>query len=269
MEACGKKDIKVIVLDRPNPIGGDLVEGNVLEAKFSSFVGRHEIPMRHGLTMGEIAKMALKFFNSTCELEVVTMLNWQRSMGWEKTGLPWVMPSPNLPVAIGSYPYVGTVLFEGVDISEGRGTTRPLEIVGHPAIEPFSWTENLQKRALQDGLEGFILRPVVFCPTFQKFAGKQCGGIHIHPTNLSTFKPWRLGQFLLREFKRTLGHDFKWSMRPYEYQFEGHAIDFINASDAPRLWVDGLGSMKELEQIETRGMAQYIDKRHQILLYRA
>ena len=267
MEECGKRDINVVVLDRPNPIDGEIIEGNLLEPKFQSFVGRFAIPMRHALTMGEMGLLCQKFFGVDCAYEVVPMLGWKRTMSWEDTNLPWVMPSPNLPTAIGCYPYVGTVLFEGVDISEGRGTTRSLEIVGHPKIEPFSWLEELTPKLQADGLEGFSLRPLVFNPTFQKFAGKSCGGFHIHPTNLKTFRPWQLGQWLLREFKLKLGPDFSWSKRPYEYQFEGYPIDFINGSDGPRLWVEKNGDIGELQNLEKKSLAPYLAQREKVLLY--
>ena len=133
LEACAEKKIKVIILDRPNPIGGEIVEGNILSSGFKSFVGLHPIPMRHGLTIGEMGKLInTHFIQTPCQLEVVKMENWGRDMFWSNTQKEWILPSPNLPTWEGTISFVGSVLFEGTNVSEGRGTTRSLEIIGHP-----------------------------------------------------------------------------------------------------------------------------------------
>jgi uncharacterized protein YbbC (DUF1343 family) len=145
LEACQKKGIEVVILDRPNPIDAQTLEGNVLKPEFTSFVGRHPIPVRHGLTMGEVAQMHQKFWsNNQCPLQIIEMKGYQRHMSFEDTGLPWVIPSPNLPTIDTAYTFVGTVLYEGTNISEGRGTTRSLEILGHPKIEAFGFHEKLK-----------------------------------------------------------------------------------------------------------------------------
>ena len=180
MEACAKKGIKVVVLDRPNPIGGEEIEGGILDMEYASFVGRHPLPARHGLTIGEVACMAKKFFGSQCDLEVIPMAGWKRSMNFEQTGLPWVLPSPNLATVDAAYTFVGTVIYEGTNVSEGRGSTRSLEIVAHPGIEPFSFREQLERSFQEAQLEGFRLRPLHFLPTFQKHQGTPCGGYQIH-----------------------------------------------------------------------------------------
>jgi uncharacterized protein YbbC (DUF1343 family) len=267
MEACGKKDIDVVILDRPNPIGGEIIEGNLLDENFKSFVGRHPVPMRHGMTMGEYALFAHKFYQANCNLTVIPMKEWRRELSFDQTGLPWVLPSPNLPTIDGAFTFVGTVLFEGTNISEGRGTTRSLEIVGHPKIPPFELSEKLNRKIGEEGLTGVILRPLVFLPTFQKHQGVPCGGFQIHVTNKSEFRSWKLGQFLCQQFFQELSSDFEWKLPPYEYEFEKLPIDLINGSSRIREWVEKGGSMAELESIEREGLDDFLNKRCDILLY--
>ncbi|MBL7665358.1 MAG: DUF1343 domain-containing protein [Bacteriovoracaceae bacterium] len=268
MEACRNKDIDVVILDRPNPIGGVDLEGNILEAKFNSFVGRHPCPVRHGLTMAEFALMAKKYWGSECKLDYVKMPGWKREMYFEDTQMPWVMPSPNIPMVDSCFPFVGTVLFEGTNISEGRGTTHSLEIVGHPGIEAFSFYEKHLKKVFEkSGLKGFILRPLVFMPTFQKHAGKQCGGYQIHVTDRKEFKSWRVSQILCREFYHHLGEKFQWKKAPYEYVHDREPIDVINGTDKIRLWVEKNGKNEELDHFENESMQQYKEAIKTIFLY--
>lgn len=267
MEACGKKDIKVVVLDRPNPVGGEIIEGPVLLKKWQSFVGHHQIPQRHSLTMGEMAILTKKYY-SDCELDVVKMQNWKRSDFFINTGLPWVNPSPNLPTMDGAITFVGTVLFEGTNLSEGRGTTRSLEVIGHPKIEPFSFVQKIEKKMKEEGGEGFILRPLVFMPAFQKFANTSCGGVQIHVTDAAKFKSWKVGQLLCREFSRELGADFKWRDTPYEYEHDRLAIDLINGTEEVKKWADNKGSVSELQKIESAGLDIFLGQRQDVLIYR-
>jgi uncharacterized protein YbbC (DUF1343 family) len=268
MEKCVKRDIKIVVLDRPNPVGGDMIEGTILRPGYESFVGRYPIPQRHSLTMGEVGLYGQKVLKTDCHLEVIPMKNWKRSQYWCDTGLPWVLPSPNLPTPEGAITFAGTVLFEGTNVSEGRGTTRALEVAGFPGIESFDFTERVMKIFREEGLtEGFNLRPVIFLPTFQKHQGKNCGGVHIHPTENAKFKSWSVSQMLCREFKRELGHAFEFHNLPYEYEFHKLAIDLINGTDEVRHWVDNLGSYSELQKIETQGHAKFHNERQNILIY--
>lgn len=267
MEACAENDVEVIILDRPNPIGGEKIEGNVLDPTYRSFVGRHELPMRHGLTVGEVALMAKKHWGIDCQLRVIEMQGWKREMNFVDTELPWVLPSPNLPNPETAFSFVGTVLFEGANISEGRGTTKSLETIGHPNISNYDLFSQLQKIFESAGLTGFILRPVSFMPTFQKHAGMVCHGYQIHITDYSTFSPWHVGQLLCREFYGHLGHHFQWKQPPYEYEEELLPIDILNGTDLIRRWVESNGSMDELMEIEKAGMTEYLDKRAEILIY--
>ncbi|MFZ4713708.1 MAG: exo-beta-N-acetylmuramidase NamZ family protein [Bacteriovoracaceae bacterium] len=267
MEACGKKGIKVVVLDRPNPINGIDLEGNILDTKFASFVGRHPLPVRHGLTMGEVGLMAKKFWNVTCDYEIIPMVNWKREMSYEDTNLPWVIPSPNLPTIEAAYTFVGTVLYEGTNISEGRGTTRSLEIVGHPKIEAFSMHSKIMDECNKNNLKGFVLRPLVFLPTFQKHLGLACGGYQIHVTDRKTFKPWRLCQLLCQIFYHELGKDFIWKIPPYEYEYEKMPIDLINGTDVLRHWVEKREKFTFLDELEAEGMPEFLQQRKECLIY--
>ncbi len=269
MEACQKAGVQVVILDRPNPIDGVTLEGNILDMKFDSFVGRHPLPVRHALTMAEVALMNQKYWNAPdCNLSIIEMQGWKREMSYEETGLPWVLPSPNLATVEAAYTFVGTVLYEGTNISEGRGTTRSLEIVGHPKIEAFSFHEKLKPVLKREELEGFVLRPLVFLPTFQKHQGVPTGGYQIHVTDRKKFEPWRLCQTLCREFYHHLGSEFKWKQPPYEYEYDRMPIDLINGTDLLRLWVEKNGSRSEYEAIMKPQQDQFRAQRNEILLYR-
>ncbi len=267
MEACSKKDIKIVVLDRPNPLGGSVIEGNILKEDFSSFVGRYPLPVRHGLTIGEFGLYAKKYYEIDCNIEVIKLDNWSRDDYFNQTKFPWLNPSPNLPTFEGSLVFPGTVLFEGCNISEGRGTTRSLEVIGHPKIEPYSFKQKIQKKLKDCELTGFELRPIYFMPTFQKHAGKSCGGFHIHPTDFETFTPWKLGQFLMREIKNEIGNSFEWKKDPYEYEFDKPAIDLINGDDQIRKWIEQNGSWDELVKIESQNLDSYISKKESVHIY--
>lgn len=256
-----------MVLDRPNPIGGVKVEGNLLKKGFESFVGRFPIPMRHGMTIGEMALFCNQFHNINCRLTVVPMEGWRRNMQWSETRLPWINPSPNLATPESCLTFPGTVLFEGTNISEGRGTTRSLEILGHPKIEAWSFYEKIKNEIIKTGLEGFVLRPLQFFPMFQKHANKTCGGFQIHPTDHEKFSPWRLGQVLLHLFIKELGEDFSWKEDGYEYQFDRPAIDFINGDDLLRTWAMKSGDIKELNIFEDEDLYEYQAMRKEVLLY--
>ena len=252
LEKCIDKDIQIIILDRPNPINGIDIEGNTLEPEFESFIGRHPIPVRHGMTIGEVALMHQNLWSKEkVNLEVIKMHNWKREMFFEDTKLPWLLPSPNLARAESTCTFPATVLFEGTLLSEGRGTSQPLETVGHPKIDAFSFYENqLANNIKKSRLEGFVLRPITFLPTFQKHADKVCGGFQIHITDKKTFKPWRVGQFMMRELYHHLESDFEWKKPPYEYNYTHKPIDIINGTNRLRHWVENNESIEILDSFE-------------------
>ena len=189
MEACGQAGVRFVVLDRPNPVGGVLREGPILEPGFESFVGLHPIPLRHGMTLGEIARWLRSERGIDCELEVVPCGDLGREEWWNETGLPWVQPSPNLPTLDSCTVYPGMVLMEGTNLSEGRGTTRPFELFGAPYLDAHVLSSALNAR----GLEGVSFRPCTFEPTFQKHAGLICGGAQLHVTDRNAFPPGGCG----------------------------------------------------------------------------
>lgn len=267
MEECAKKSIRVIVLDRPNPVGGELFEGPVLENKWRSFVGHHPIPQRHSLTIGEIAKLQQSLYTPNCDLKVVSLTDWKRDMSWNETQRIWVNPSPNLATKESAYVFPGSVLFEGTNISEGRGTTRALEVLGAPGIEPFSFCEHLNKLNKEWEIEGAIFKPHYFMPMFQKHSNTPCGGVQICPTSLDHFQSWRLGALLLREFYHQDIFKFQWNSKPYEYENDGLAIDYINGGEGLRKWVEKNGTIDELIDLEQAGLDHFLDLRDDCLLY--
>lgn len=267
MKECEKLGKKVVVLDRPNPVGGDKIEGNLLDVNFSSFVGMHPIPVRHGWTVGEFALYAKEHFYPNLNLEIIKMKGWKRHFSFEETGLPWVIPSPNLPTVDTAYTFLSSVYFEGTNISEGRGTTRSLELIGHPKFEAFQLKDDLDRSLAKTTLKGFILRPHVFLPTFQKHAGNDCSGIQIHVTNRSEFEPWKLGQWLMKEMFHLLNKDFQWKQPPYEYVHDKLPIDVINGTDLIRKWIENNGSFEELESIEKNATKSFTQVHSKFCIY--
>ena len=267
LEACGKRDIPVVVLDRPNPVNGVDVEGNVLDPAFQSFIGRHPLPMRHGLTIGEIARLAVTHWGIDGALEVIPMHNWRRDMYFGDTGLPWAYPSPNMPHPDTALVFPATVLLEGTNLSEGRGTTRPFEIFGHPDLAPHAVLPQLEQAFQEQGLQGFTLRPLYFQPTFDKHQGRTCGGYQLHVTDRRLFRPWQTGQVLLRELYRHLGTVFAWRQPPFEYEETLLPIDLLNGTDQLRHWMETQGSRPELEALEKEGLEAYSEARERVRMY--
>ena len=267
LSACASHGTGVVVLDRPNPVGGGLVEGNVLEDGWRSFVGAAGVPMRHAMTLGELGTYIVRERGLDVEYSVVPMEGWRRSDTWGQTGLPWVNPSPNLATPDGAAAFPGTVLFEGTNVSEGRGTTRALETVGAPGIEPYGWWEEMASDFGDWDFEGVVLRPTLFQPTFHKYKGESCGGFQIHITDIRRCRSWRLGQWLLSHFRRRLGDRFSWADPPYEYEYDNLPIDYINASDKPRRWCESDGSRQGLEKLERTGRKEFLSLREKCLLY--
>ncbi len=234
LRACGRHGTPVVVCDRPNPIGGVEVEGATLVPGFESFVGLFPIPMRHGMTIGELARFFNDAFALGADLEVVRMEGWRRDMFSDETDLPWVMPSPNMPTLETAVVYPGTVLFEGTMLSEGRGTTRPFELVGAP------WIEAERFSAEMNGLRlpGAYFRPAVFEPTFQKHAKQPCGGCQIHVTDRKAFRPVLTGVALIAMLRRFDPVTFAWRQPPYEYEREKRPFDILAGSDLLRRQVE-------------------------------
>jgi uncharacterized protein YbbC (DUF1343 family) len=242
MRAAARHGIPVVVCDRPNPIGGEDVEGARLQEPWTSFVGQFPIPMRHGMTIGELALLFNEAFGIGADLEVVPLEGWRRTMYHNETGLPWVIPSPNLPTLDSAIVYPGAVLIEGTMLSEGRGTTRPFELIGAPWIDG----ERLARAMNARGLPGVHFRPVFFEPTFQKHARQTCGGCQIHVVDRRSFLPVRTAVELIDEFRREQPARFAWRQPPYEYEHDKEPIDILYGSDQLRLTLDADGDAHAL-----------------------
>ena len=223
LEACRERDIPVLVLDRPNPIGGRRVEGPRLDEAYTSFVGRAGIPMAHGLTIGEMARYLNQSMGIGATVEVAAMTGWRRQMLFPDTRRQWVPPSPNLPRFEGVVLYPGMVLIEGTNLSEGRGTTTPFEIVGAPYVDPFDLADALGEWELP----GVVSRPLTFRPTFQKWQDEPCGGVYFHVISEPEFRPYRTAVVLLACIRRLYPEAFQWLMPPYEYETRKMPIDIL------------------------------------------
>ena len=234
MEACAEAGVRFVVLDRPNPIGGLKREGSVLREGYESFVGLHPLPHRHGHTSGEIARWLQRERGIACDLYVIRADGWERHMSWADSGLPWVMPSPNLPTPESCLVYPGMVLLEGTNLSEGRGTTRPFELFGAPWLDPTSLTAHLADAHLP----GVTFRPCHFEPTFQKHAGTLCGGAQLHVTDPGTFEPVRTAVEILFATRALAPRDFAWRQPPYEYEETLPPIDILWGNDRLRKGLD-------------------------------
>ncbi|HUE85275.1 MAG TPA: DUF1343 domain-containing protein [Vicinamibacterales bacterium] len=254
LRAARTHGAKVVVCDRPNPVGGVEVEGITLERGNESFVGQFPIPTRHGMTMGELARLFNEHFGIGADLEVVAMEGWRRSMYWDDTGLPWVMPSPNIPTLESALAFPGTVHLEGTNASEGRGTTRPFELVGAPWVRAEAFAARLNARTLP----GVYFRPAAFEPTFQKHARVACGGCQIHVRDRLAFRPVLTGMAIIDEIRAADPSSFGWKPPPYEYEHDKVPIDVIAGSPSFRLSID---AGDRAEQIAERWRSTVADFR--------
>ena len=243
MRAAKKFGKRMVVCDRPNPINGVAVEGNVTEKEFTSFVGQFEIPTRHGMTTGELAKLFNEHFGIGCDLEVIPMDGWRREMWFEDTGLPWVMPSPNIPTVDTCVVFPATVHIEGTEISEGRGTTRVFELNGAPYIDPWAWVAELEKF----NFPGVTFRQTYFQPTFQKHARVTCGGLQLHVTDRDTFTPVIVGIAMIKTAYDLYPGQFQWKQEAYEYEFDKNPFDVVSGTDKIRKLIEKGASLKEIE----------------------
>jgi uncharacterized protein YbbC (DUF1343 family) len=263
LRAAARKGLPVIVCDRPNPIGGVAVEGPMLEKGYESFVGQFPIPMRHGMTVGELALLFNNRHGIGAALEVVPMEGWSRDMYWDDTGLPWVMPSPNMPTLDTAIVYPGTVLFEGTMLSEGRGTTRPFELIGAPWLDG----EQLAARMNATGLKGAHLRPAIFEPTFQKHARLTCGGCQIHVTDRRQFEPVKAGVALMHACYGLAPDRFRWRAPPYEYEHDKMPIDILAGSALLRQQLERQTPLDEIAGDWRAGEVEFAKIREPYLLY--
>jgi uncharacterized protein YbbC (DUF1343 family) len=263
MRACARAGVRVIVLDRPNPIGGD-VEGNVPDPAFASFVGLHPLPARHGMTIGELAQYLDAEHAIGCDLTVVAMEGWRRRMHWEETELPWVAPSPNMPTPDTALVYPGGCLYEGTNLSEGRGTTRPFEWVGAPYLDAHRLAESLNGQRLP----GVYFRPTRFQPTFHKWAGRLCGGVQVHVTDRARLEPFLTGLAVIATARAQGARDFAWRQPPYEFERRRLPFDILCGTDAIRLHLERGRPLAGLERSWRGPLAAWRRRRSRYLLYR-
>lgn len=263
MQAAARDGKRVVVLDRPNPINGVAIDGNMLEPEYASFVGLFPMPTRHGMTAGELARLFNDHFAIGCELEVVTMDGWRRGMWFDDTGQPWVLPSPNMPTLDSATVFPGMVHVEGTMVSEGRGTTRPFELIGAPNVDPFALVEELDA----ENLPGCRFRPCSFQPTFQKHAGALCGGVQVHVTDREAFKSVLTGVAVLRAIHGLDPAGFAWKQPPYEYVHDKLPFDVIAGTATLREQIVAQTPLAEIEAGWADGIAAFAALRSQYLLY--
>ena len=264
LQACKEAGKTLVVLDRPNPIGGRTIEGPVLKPDYASFVGLRPLPVRHGMTMGEIGHYLEDTFYPGVHYRVVPIQGWKRETWFDETELPWVLPSPNMPMLDTATVYPGMCLFEGTEVSEGRGTTRPFEIFGAPFIHP----ETLMDRLKEFKLPGVVFRPLYFQPTFQKHAGTVCGGAQIHVTDREKFRPFKTGVAILKAIHNTYPREFAWKQPPYEYEEVKLPIDILAGSDRLRRDIESWRDLNEMEAWWKEELRSFEKIRKRYLLYK-
>ena len=273
MRAAATAGVAVIVLDRPNPLGGVAIEGGPVVRGFESFVGLGSVPVRHGLTIGEMARLIARGLPwgpppfdrpLDVDLTVVEMQGWSRVMSFDETGLPWVLPSPNMPTLDTAFVYPGQCLVEGTNLSEGRGSTRPFEIVGAPFLDGARWAADF---AACD-LPGVRLRPLSFRPTFHKFAGQSCGGVQLHVTDRRAWRPYRAGIALLATARAQAPAGFRWRTEPYEFVTSPIAIDLLNGTDAVRVALEAGAPLADVVAPFAAFEREFEERRAPVLIYR-
>jgi uncharacterized protein YbbC (DUF1343 family) len=264
LEAAKKFNKKVAVLDRPNPITGLAAEGNCLSLDWRSFVGRYPLPMRHAMTIGELARFFNERFEIGCDLEIIAMKGWRRSMFFQQTGLPWVPPSPNLPGPVSAMVYPGQVIWEGTNVSEGRGTTQPFELFGAPYFIP----ERILSTVGAESIPGIILREVVFEPTANKWQAQACRGFQIHITDPDEFRPYETSLRLLQAVILHHRKEFKWKPPPYEYETERLPIDLIIGDRKIRERLENLEPIDQIAQSWQTELNEFSQISREFYLYK-
>jgi uncharacterized protein YbbC (DUF1343 family) len=255
---------RVVVLDRPNPLGGGDVEGNLLQDDCASFVGLYPLPMRHGLTFGELALYINAEFRLEADIEVIPMQGWRRSMHFRETGLPWVFPSPNMPTPETAEVYPGQVIWEGTNVSEGRGTTLPFELVGAPFWEHEPILDFLRNTPLP----GCFFRPLIFEPTSGKWAGNSCAGFQIHVTDTDAFLPYRTSIALLQAVMRLYPGEFCYKEPPYEYEYNLMPFDILSGDSRMRTVIEQGLSLNQEKERWREEIAGFESTFKQIALYK-
>jgi uncharacterized protein YbbC (DUF1343 family) len=268
MKIAARSRKPVYVLDRPNPLDGKTVEGPVLEPGFSSFVGLYPVPVRHGMTIAEICRLVNDEYHIGCDLRIIRIKGWNRAWSYIDTGLPWTMPSPNMPSAETAHVYPGMCLLEGTNVSEGRGTTRPFEIFGAPWIDPAHLVGELNKTMEREGLAGVRFRPVFFKPTFNKFANEICGGAFIHVTDQRRFRPFLTGLAVINVLFKHYPRPFAWRKPPYEYEKKKLPFDILAGNSWIRKSIERGEPLRAIERKWQKNVPDFLALRQRYLLYK-
>lgn len=264
LEAAAEYGKKIIILDRPNPIGGEQVEGNVLDDNYRSFVGLYNIPMRHGLTLGELALFFNEEYSIGAELEIVKVTGWSRDQYLDDTDFPWVIPSPNMPTVDAAINYPGQVIWEGTLVSEGRGTTMPFSFFGAPYWNHEEVLDFLSRYEIV----GAVLRPVIFEPMFGKWAGEACTGFQLHVEDKRIFNSYRTALILMQAAILVYPEKFEYKQPPYEYEYHKMPIDLILGDKALRQQIEAGVSIDILEQKWLPELKEYDARRKKYFLYK-
>ncbi len=261
LQEAAAHGVETIVLDRPNPLGGVMVEGAPQRPGFRSFVGLFEVAVRHGMTIGEICTMVRRMQGlDQASLTVVKMQGWHREMSFADTGLPWVLPSPNMPTLSTARVYPGGCLLEGTNLSEGRGTTRPFEIWGAPFVDGFDLARRLQA-------PGLVLRPLSFRPTFHKHAGQTCGGVQVHVSDPSLFRSYHFYLRAISVVRELWGESLKWRTEEYEFVNDRPAIDLLTGGPEFREAVDARQDLDDYLAFDQQNATKFAQARQRDLLY--
>jgi len=263
LKAVAKSGRKILILDRPNPLGGEILEGNLLRPELYSFVGPYSIPMRHGLTLAEMARIFNDVFNIESDLDIIPMRGWNRHMLWQETGLKWIMPSPNMPLPETAQVYPGQVAWEGTNLSEGRGTCRPFEMFGAPFLD----TKSIKKHLMPEAVSGCYLQEISFRPTFQKWEGQFCNGFMIHVIDHTTYCPYFTTLALLKAIVEIHRRDFTWKEPPYEYEYEKMPIDMILGDSGLRTEIETGGDLMRIKERWSKESGEFFRFRIPYLLY--
>jgi len=263
MAACAAAGVEVILCDRPNPLGGLALEGGAVAPGFRSFVSELPVPVRHGLTLGELALLLREERHPNLALTVVPCQGWQRRAWWDETGLPWVAPSPNMPTLTTATVYPGACLVEATNLSEGRGTTRPFQLIGAPWVDGNELARRLNARQLP----GCRFRACYFRPEFGKWAGEACGGVEWYVLNRTALRPLATGVVLLREVRALAPECFAWRREPYEFVANLPAIDLLTGGPEARAVIEGRGDESALFKAWEEYCRAFRERRRSYLLY--
>jgi uncharacterized protein YbbC (DUF1343 family) len=260
---AAKSGKKVFVLDRPNPLNGMIVQGPMIDPGYESFVGLYSIPIRHGMTMGELCNMFNQEYNLGADITVIKMKGWRREMCAPDTGIPWTVPSPNMPSFATALIYPGMCLLEGTNVSEGRGTTKPFEILGAPWIEPYALAHSLNRC----NIPGAIFRPIDFMPTFHKYRKKLCGGVQLHVKDHTRFSPIITGLQTIKKIHSMFREEFRWRKPPYEFEKEKMPFDILIGNSWIREAIEKNTPVDTIQKRWHPALNRFKDKRKDYLLY--